>query len=64
MLDWTKKKAAEKNPNILKQLEIHITAMDRQINRLVHELYGLTEEEVAIVEGREKGCRLIAECAV
>ncbi len=28
-----------------------ITATDRQIDRLVYELYGLTEEEIAIVEG-------------
>ncbi len=52
MLDLNKKKAAEKNPNILQQLETQITATDRQIDRLVCELYGLTEEEVAIVEGR------------
>ena len=28
-----------------------ISATDRQIDRLVYELYGLTEEEIAIVEG-------------
>ncbi len=28
-----------------------IAATDRQIDRLVYELYGLTEEEIAIVEG-------------
>jgi len=27
-------------------------AADRQIDALVYELYGLTEEEIAIVEGR------------
>ncbi len=54
MLDLNKKKAAEKNPNILKQLETQITTTDRQIDRLVYELYGLTEEEVAIVEGAER----------
>jgi hypothetical protein len=30
-----------------------IEATDRQIDRLVYELYGLTEEEIGIVEGRE-----------
>ena len=28
-----------------------IEATDRQIDRLVYELYGLTEEEIGIVEG-------------
>ena len=53
ILDLNKKKAAEKNPNILRQLKIHITATDRQIDRLVYELYGLTEQVIAIVEGKE-----------
>ena len=29
-----------------------IEATDRQIDALVYELYGLTEEEIAVVEGR------------
>ncbi len=28
------------------------TILQRQIDRLVYELYGLTAEEIAIVEGR------------
>ena len=32
-------------------LERQIEATDRQIDALVYELYGLTEEEIAIVEG-------------
>lgn len=28
-----------------------IDATDRQIDKLVYELYGLTEEEIAVVEG-------------
>ncbi len=51
MLDLNKKKAAEKHPNILDQLETQITATDRQIDRLVYQLYALTPEEIAIVEG-------------
>ncbi len=51
MLDLNKKKAAEKNPNILDQLETQITATDRQIDRLVYQLYNLTDAEIAIVEG-------------
>jgi len=31
-----KKKAAEKNPNILAQFETRISATDRQIDRLVY----------------------------
>ena len=33
-------------------LQRQIEATDRQIDQLVYELYGLTEEEIAIVEGR------------
>jgi len=51
MLDLNKKKAAEKNPNILDQLETQISATDRQIDRLTYQLYNLTEAEIAIVEG-------------
>jgi hypothetical protein len=29
------------------------SATDRRIDRLVYELYGLTEEEIGIVEGAE-----------
>jgi hypothetical protein len=32
-------------------LERQIAATDRQIDELVYELYGLTEEEIRIVEG-------------
>jgi len=33
------------------RLERHIQATDRQIDNLVYELYGLTAEEIRIVEG-------------
>ena len=35
-------------------LQRQIGATDRQIDRLVYELYGLTEEEIGIVEGKEE----------
>jgi hypothetical protein len=35
--------------------ERQIVATDKQIDALVYELYGLTEEEIRIVEGREGG---------
>jgi hypothetical protein len=33
-------------------LQRQVEATDGQIDRLVYELYGLAEEEIAIVEGR------------
>jgi hypothetical protein len=38
-------------PQQLAQLQRQIDATDREIDRLVYELYGLTEEEIKIVEG-------------
>ena len=35
----------------LEALERQIAATDAEIDRLVYELYGLTEEEIKIVEG-------------
>ncbi|MGI8635466.1 MAG: hypothetical protein ACR2KZ_08690 [Segetibacter sp.] len=37
----------------LEQLNQRIAYTDDKINKLVYELYGLTEEEVTIVEGKE-----------
>jgi hypothetical protein len=34
--------------------EADTTALEREIDRLVYELYGLTEKEIAIVEGKAK----------
>lgn len=33
-------------------IQQQIDATDRQIDKLVYELYGLTEEEIKIVEGK------------
>lgn len=35
-------------------LQAYITRLDREIDALVYELYGLTEEEIKIVEGGER----------
>ena len=35
-------------------LQNAVTATDRQIDALVYELYGLTAEEIALVEGGRK----------
>jgi hypothetical protein len=40
-----------KTPREQESLQRHIVATDQQIAALVYELYGLTEEEVRIVEG-------------
>ena len=42
--------AAAKPPREKTALQRQITATDRQIDRLVYNLYGLTEEEIGIVE--------------
>jgi len=41
---------ASKNPDERRILQQQIDATDREIDRLVYDLYGLTEEEIAIVE--------------
>jgi hypothetical protein len=35
-------------------IERQIQGTDRQIDQLVYELYGLTEDEIGIVEGEQK----------
>jgi len=55
MLDLHKRLAATKNPNDQTRLQSQIDATDREIDRLVYDLYGLTDEEIAIVEGVKKG---------
>ena len=51
MLDLNKRLAAAKTTHEKEVLAGMIDATDRQIDRLVYELYRLTGEEVAIVEG-------------
>ncbi len=50
MLDLHKQSAAAKGEHEHTMLQRQIEATDRQINSLVYELYGLTEEEIRIVE--------------
>ncbi len=45
--------AAAKTGHDKTALQRQIAATDRQIDRLVYELYDLTEEEIKIVEGAE-----------
>ncbi len=50
MLDLHKGLAEAKTAHERTVIERDIAATDRQIDRLVYDLYGLTEEEIAIVE--------------
>lgn len=50
MLALHEQRTGENNPNTLKQIQTQITGIDRQIDRLVYELYGLTDEEIQLVE--------------
>lgn len=52
MLDLNKKLAAANLSQEKEMLKRRIDATDAAIDRLVYELYGLTEEEIGIVEGR------------
>ncbi len=51
MIALRRKLAAATVPADRALYQRQIEATDRQIDALVYELYGLTEEEIAIVEG-------------
>jgi type I restriction-modification system DNA methylase subunit len=51
MLDLHKQRAAVKTPHEQTALDRQISATDAQIDRLVYDLYGLTEDEIKLVEG-------------
>ena len=50
MLELNRNLAKCKTPKDEKILKLQITKTDEKINQLVYELYGLTDEEIAIVE--------------
>ena len=52
MLDLHARLAAAKSPPEQQMLRTQIDATDRQIDRLVYELYGLSEEEIRLVEAQ------------
>ncbi|MBM4466764.1 MAG: restriction endonuclease subunit M [Chloroflexi bacterium] len=54
MLSLHKQLAAAKTPDAKTVLQRQIEATDKQIDRLVYELYGLTAEEIAVVEERSQ----------
>lgn len=39
--------------SVKKQLETQLAVTDRQIDRLIYDLYELTDKEIALVEGKE-----------
>jgi hypothetical protein len=51
ILDLHRQRTQSKTPHEHTALDRQIAATDRQIDRLVYDLYGLTEEEIALVEG-------------
>lgn len=50
MLDFHKRSSATKAPADKERLQRQIDATDQEIDRLVYDLYGLTEEEIKVVE--------------
>jgi len=52
MLELHKKISKIKNPDEKTRIQRQIDSADEQIDKLVYELYGLTDEEIKIVEGQ------------
>jgi len=52
MLQLNKEKQQATTPDKLDQLKTRIQYTDDKINKLVYQLYGLSEEEIGIVEGK------------
>lgn len=50
MLALHRRLAASRTDHEQTRLQRQIDATDRQIDRLVYDLYGLTEEEIRIIE--------------
>ena len=52
MLDLHKRLSKAKVPAEKTRIQRQITTTDKQIDKLTYDLYNLTEEEIAIVEGK------------
>lgn len=52
MLELHKKFSGAKLSNEKEMIQRRIDATDSEIDRIVYELYGLTDEEIKIVEGK------------
>jgi hypothetical protein len=57
MLTSHKSLGGAKTPHDKESLQRQIDATDRQIDQLVYEIYALTDEEIAVVEGDTPACR-------
>ncbi len=55
MLDLHKQLATAKTAHAKTAIQRQIDATDRQIDQLVYELYGLTDDEIRIVEESTSG---------
>jgi hypothetical protein len=64
MLTLHRQSAAAKTPDEQARLQRQIDGTDRQIDRLVYELYGLTEEEIGIVEGANQSQSLVCPTSI
>ena len=53
MLDWHKRQQAVAGEHARARLNREINVTDEHIDALVYELYGLTEEEIRVVEGTQ-----------
>jgi predicted RNA-binding protein with EMAP domain len=53
MLELNKKLAGIKNPDEKTRIQRQIDSTDEQIDKLVYDLYGLSADEIAIVEGKK-----------
>ena len=51
MIEINNKLNSEKNPDVVMILRWQVEIIDEEIDRLIYGLYGLTDEEVGIVEG-------------
>jgi len=51
MVELHKQRGTAKTPHEQNSLDRQISATDRQIDQLVYQLYGLTADEIALVEG-------------
>ena len=50
IMGLNKKLATENNPNVRTMLERQVRAIDGEIDKIVYGLYGLSEEEIKIIE--------------
>ncbi len=50
MLELFNKKIEENNPESLRLIETQISTIDQQLNRFTYDIYGLSKEEIEIIE--------------